>query len=298
MELRHLRYFAALSETLNFTRAADKCHVTQSTLSHQIKQLEDELNTPLFERIGKRVVMTEAGGALLNGILPALARIDSTLNALQTAPDVLQGHLRIGATHSFNTRLVPQCIATFLERYPALKITVEELSQQRIVESLMSDTLDLGVAYRPLEEHELWFEPLYNEELVLVIAKHHPLAARKRLRMVELHNLRMTLLPPMFSTRQLLDEYFRAAGAEPQVVVELNSIAPMIELIRRTDLAGIVGATAVAESDGLRIVPLENPTPIRTPGLLWRRGGSGATGGREFAQVVRKLLNQPESHIS
>ncbi len=295
MELRHLRYFAALAETLNFTRAAEKCHVTQSTLSHQIKQLEDGVGTRLFDRVGKRVVITEVGDALLSRILPALQQIDSAIGALHEAPESLQGQVRIGATHSFNTRLVPQCIASFLDRYPALKVTVEELSQERIVERLKSGDLDLGIAYRPLEGHDLWFEPLYNEELVLVVADRHPLATRKRVRMVELHNLRMTLLPPVFSTRQLLDEYFRSVGAEPQVVVELNAITPMIELIRQTELAGIVGETAIADTDGLCVVPLENPTPMRTPGLLWLRGGIGASGSREFAKVVRRILERQET---
>lgn len=295
MELRHLRYFVALAEALNFTRAAEKCHVTQSTLSHQIKQLEDETGVRLFDRVGKRVVITEAGDVLLSRILPALAQIDAAVGALQEVPGSLQGRVRIGATHSFNTRLVPQCVAKFLDRYPALQVTVEELSQQRIVERLESGDLDMGIAYRPLDGHDLWFEPLYNEELVLVVADWHPFATRKRVRMVELHQLRMTLLPTMFSTRQLLDEYFRAVGAEPQVVVELNSIAPMIELIRQTELAGIIGESAIGDSEGLRIVPLENPTPIRTPGLLWVRGAAGAAGSREFAKVVRRVLNRQET---
>ncbi|WP_437884336.1 LysR substrate-binding domain-containing protein [Pseudomonas sp. LRF_L74] len=297
MELRHLRYFAALAETLNFTRAADKCHVTQSTLSHQIKQLEDELKAPLFDRVGKRVFITEAGDALLSRILPALEQIDGAVKVLHDKPEALSGQVRIGATHSFNTHLVPQCVARFLDRYPSLQVTVEELSQSGIVERLQSGDLDLGIAYRPLEAHDLWFEPLYNEELVLVVADWHPFASRKRVRMVELHNLRMTLLPSLFSTRQLLDEYFRAAGARPQVVVELNSIAPMIELIRQTELAGIVGETAIADTTGLSVVPLESPTPIRTPGLLWLRGAAGATASREFAREVRRVLSRNEDEL-
>lgn len=294
MELRHLRYFSALAETLNFTRAAMKCHVTQSTLSHQIKQLEEELGAPLFNRIGKRVVITEAGDTLLGRILPALEQIDSAVSDIHETPDELTGQIRIGATHSFNTRLVPKCVASFLDRYPSLKITVEELSQERIVERLQSGDLDLGIAYRPLGEHNLWFEPLYNEELVLVVADWHPLASRKRVRMVELHKLRMTLLPSVYSTRLLLDECFHSAGASPQVVVELNTIGPMIELIRQTELAGIVAITAVADRSGLSVIPLEDPTPMRTPGLLWLRGVTKNLGSQEFAKVVRRQLNHDE----
>lgn len=288
MELRHLRYFSALAETLNFTRAADRTHVTQSTLSHQIKQLEDELGVKLFDRIGKRVVITEAGDNLLAQIAPALRQIDVAVNSLSTPAGSMVGHIRIGATYSFNTRLVPQCIASFLAPNPDIRVTAEELSQSKIVERLESGDLDLGIAYRPQEHHDLWFEPLYNEEMMLVVRDSHPLAKRKRMRMVELHNVRMTLLPKVFSTRQQLDECFRACGAEPLVVVEMNTIMPMIELIRQTDLAGIVGETAIEVADGLSVVALENPTPIRTPGLLWKRGGTDDFAIQQFAAVVRR----------
>src|SRR5690606_15905090 len=142
---------------------------------------------------------------------------------------------------SFNTRLVPTCVSAFLERNPAFQITVEELPQQGIVDRLISGDLDLGIAYRSPDIDQLWLEPLYNEEMVLLVPDWHPLASRKRVRMAELHQLRMTLLTQQYSTRQLLDAHFRSAGVEPRVVVEMNSVGPMIELIRKSELAGIVG---------------------------------------------------------
>ncbi len=293
MELRHIRYFAALAETLNFTRAAEKCHVTQSTLSHQIKQLEDELEVQLFNRIGKRVALTEFGDSFLRQILPALDQIDSAINNLQFEPQAIKGQVRIGATHSFMTFLIPHCISAFLERFPNINVLANELPQGEIVRLLKEGELDLGVAYRPNQEKDLWFEPLFNEEMVLVVSNKHSLATRKRVRMVELHKRKMTLLPEVYSTRHMLDECFRSVGAIPHVAVELSSIAPMLELIRHTDLAGIVGKNAIAESNGLSVIPLESPTPIRTPGLMWPRGGAKDEGSREFAKSVRRILDLP-----
>src|ERR1700722_2753800 len=128
MELRHLRYFAALAEELSFTRAAEKVHVTQSTLSHQIKQLEDELGLPLFSRIGKRVVITEAGEMLLAGVTRGLREIDDGVRSLKGSAGPLLGTLKIGSTHTFNNKFVPVCVPTFLKRHPAVSITVLELS--------------------------------------------------------------------------------------------------------------------------------------------------------------------------
>ncbi|MDP3252604.1 MAG: LysR substrate-binding domain-containing protein [Hydrogenophaga sp.] len=288
MELRHLRYFDAVAETQNFTRAAERLHVTQSTLSHQIRQLEEELGLVLFDRGHKRVALTEAGEMLRSHLMPALQQIDRGLQSLKHAPESLAGELRIGATHSFNTRLVPLCVSAFLGHHPGIKVSVEELSAELIARRLVSGHLDLGVSYRPDDRTELWFEPLYNEELKLVVAASHPLARRRRVRMVELHHCRMVLLPAQFSTRKLLDDCFEAAGAQPLVIAELNSIAPMIELIRQTDLAGIIAETAVMPAADLRVVPIEDPTPIRTPGLLWKKGANRSPIVKHMASVIRR----------
>ncbi|KAA0012620.1 LysR family transcriptional regulator [Billgrantia pellis] len=292
MELRHLRYFLALAETLNFTRAAQRVHVTQSTLSHQIRQLEEEVGRPLFAREGKKVLITETGQAFLEHVVPILRQVDRAVGALKESPDELRGELRIAATHSFNVQLIPLCLSRFMQRLPRVKVAVEELSGDGISEGLVSGRLDLGVSYRPAVPRGLRFEPLYNEELKLIVANDHPLAGRKRLRMVELNGTRMTLLAPHFSTRQMLDECFAAAGAQPQIVAELNAISPMIELVRRTDLCGIVAENALGNEPGVLAIPLESPTPIRTPGLLWSQQAHRSPASRFMAETIRQVVKQ------
>ncbi|MCE8020508.1 LysR family transcriptional regulator [Halomonas sp. MCCC 1A11036] len=292
MELRHMRYFLALAETLNFTRAAERVHVTQSTLSHQIRQLEEELGQPLFAREGKKVLITEAGRAFHERVVPILKQVDQAMGALKETPDDLRGELRIAATHSFNVQLIPLCLSVFMQRLPQVKVVVEELSGDQISEGLVNGNLDLGISYRPAIPRGLRFEPLYNEELKLIVASHHPLARRKRLRMVELNGARMTLLAPHFSTRQLLDECFAAAGAQPQIVAELNAISPMVELVRRTDLCSIVAENALSDEPGIRAIPLESPTPIRTPGLLWSQQAQRSPASRFMADTIRQVVKQ------
>jgi LysR family cyn operon transcriptional activator len=165
---------------------------------------------------------------------------------------------------------------------------VEELAAGQILKRLRSGHLDLAVSYPPAEGGDLWFEALYKEELRLVVGVGHPLARRRRVRMVELHNVRMVLLPAQFLTRKLLDECFEQAGAQPLVVAQLNSVTPMIELIRQTDLAGIITETAVAQTADLRVIPLEDPTPVRTPGLLWPKGAGRSPVLRHFTEIIRR----------
>lgn len=289
MELRHLRYFIALAGSLNFTRAAERLHVTQSTLSHQIKQLEDELGRPLFDRVGKRVALTEAGDEFLHHATRALHEIDLGLGALRQRSTELQGTLRIGATHTFHLGFIPDCIATFQQKHPLVRVVAEELPADQIAAGLQHGTLDLGIAYRPSAPGLLQFEPLYNEEMVLVVARSHPLARRKRVRMVELHHLPMVLLPTSFATRQMLDECFRSCGAEPQVMAELNTLAPMMELVCKTQLACIVAANVVPKHSDLVLIRLESPTPVRTPGMLWSSHSRDNAPTRAFSAIVRRL---------
>ena len=289
MELRHLRYFTALAETLSFTRAAERVHVTQSTLSHQIRQLEDEVGQPLFDRIGKKVVTTEAGELFLGFAGRALKEVDLGLAMLKPGAGGLTGQLRIGATHTFNIGLIPECVAQFLARHPTVQVRVEELPADQIGTKLHAGELDIGIAYRPTGPTDLWFEPLYNEEMVLVVSDAHPLAGRKRIRMVELHQQRLVLMPDYFATRTLLDECFKTSGAEPLVVAEMSTIAPMLGLALRAQVGAIVAINAVpAGMTGLQMIPIESPTPIRTPGILWRLEGDKAAPVQSFAVIVRK----------
>ena len=289
MEMRHLRYFVTLAEYLSFTRAAERVHVTQSTLSHQIRQLEEEVGQPLFERVGRRVVTTEAGELFFAFASRALKEVDQGIAMLQPGGGDLTGQVRIGATHTFNIGLIPECVALFLTRHPTVQIRVEELAAEQIVSRLRAGELDIGIAYRPGGPTDLWFEPLYNEEMALVVADTHPLAGRKRIRMVELHQQRLVLLPAYFATRTLLDECFLACGAEPVVVAEMSTIAPMLGLVLRMPIAAIVAINAVPKAmSGLQMIPLESPTPVRTPGILWQREVAQSAPVKSFAVIVRK----------
>jgi LysR family cyn operon transcriptional activator len=170
-----------------------------------------------------------------------------------------------------------------------VRVRVDELSADEIQERLLAGGLDIGIAYRPGDPTDLWFEPLYNEEMVLVVAEQHPLAGRKRIRMVELHQQRLVLLPAYFATRTLLDECFQASGAEPVVVAEMSTIAPMLGLVLRLPIGAIVAIDAVPKAmRGLRMIPIESPTPIRTPGILWQRDVPQGAPVQSFAVIVRK----------
>ncbi len=292
MELRHIRYFVAVAESLNFTRAAERVHVTQSTLSHQISALELELGKTLFDRSSKKVSLTAAGEEFLTYAVRALQALDQGVGALKEREGELSGTVRVGTTHTFNLNFIPACAAEFMLRNPTVKMVVRELSADAIDTGIANGEIDLGIAYQPVVSDDLIFEALYSEEMVLAVSDTHALAKRKRVRMAELHHQRLALLPGEFSTRTMLDECFKISGAEPIIVAEMNTVAPMLGLASRTEIGTIVARDVVPENAGLTAIPLEAPTPIRTPGILWSQVGKQTPQVRSFASIVRQLASR------
>jgi LysR family cyn operon transcriptional activator len=298
MELRHLRYFAALAEQLNFTRAAETVHVTQSTLSHQIKQLETEIGHRLFDRIGKRIVITEAGEQLLGRVKHALSEIDDGLREVRGSAQQLSGNLRIGVTHTFNVSLLPTCIDLFFRKHPSVRVTVQEQNAESVGRGVEAQDFDIGIAYRPDGAAAISFEPLCNDEMALVVSPNHHLAGRKRIRMVELHRQNLVLSTRDTTTRELLDGWFRSVGAEPIVVVEMNPIAPALALVRRIDIGAIISRQALIDVRDLHIIPIENPTPMRTPGILWNRNHQPTAAAKSFAVILRNsVVGAPKASV-
>ncbi|MDN6882384.1 LysR substrate-binding domain-containing protein [Variovorax sp. CAN2819] len=294
MELRHLRYFLALAERLSFTQAAVQLHVTQSTLSHQISQLENELGQKLFDRSARRVTLTAAGELFLPQAAKALAEIDVGIALIGAPEKAFEGTLSLGTTMTLNMGLVPKCLALFAHAHPSVRLVVEENTVDSLIADMRAGRLDLILAYRPLELEGLLFEPLYSEEMVVAVNQKHPFARRRRLRMVELHGRDLTLPARKYTTRMQIDEALRAAGAQPHVVVETSSIAGMLALVQQAPMATIVSRSALADHLGLVAIPLEGPSLQRTPGLLWPEGQVHTPTTAAFAAIVRRVAKSME----
>jgi LysR family cyn operon transcriptional activator len=291
MELRHLRYFAALAEELSFTRAAEKVHVTQSTLSHQIKQLEDELGQILFDRVNKRVLITAAGESLLACVGKVLRDIDDGVRVVKAAGRALTGNLHVGSTSTFSASRLPDCFAAYLKKQPGVRVFMRELSAYDLEQAVLKEIVEVGIGYMP-SYPGLTFEPLYIEEMVLAVSAGHPLASRRRISLAELHREPLVLNTADTATRQMLDERFSSVRAEPNVVAEMDATHAMLGLVRVSQIGAIVSEHTMVDAPDLRRVALENPTPLRTPGLLWRAGASRSAACRSFIATVRSIVSR------
>jgi LysR family cyn operon transcriptional activator len=292
MELRHLRYFLAVANTRSFTRAAERMHVTQPTLSHQIKQLEQMVGTMLFDRSTKEVELTAAGLLFKPYCERILKEIESSALAISELEGLMRGTLRMAVFHSFSHSMLPPILSEFALRYPGVHVITRLVPRMEMERELIDAELDMAVAYVAGDNDQIVAEPLFAEELVLVVGSKCPQAGRKSMPMSELATLPLVLLTPEFGARQFVDRFFTETGQQPHVVLEMNAIDPILATTRNSGLATVLSAGAIRDDSGLHIVRLTDPAPKRLVGILWRRDGHRSAAALRMAEMVREAYGQ------
>ncbi|WDD96335.1 transcriptional regulator CynR [Burkholderia sp. FERM BP-3421] len=290
MLLRHIRYFLAVAEHGNFTRAADALHVSQPTLSQQIRQLEDALGVPLFDRSGRGVRLTEFGEVYLRHARAALRQLDAGRRALHDVEDLQSGSLRLAMTPTFTAYLVGPLVERFHARYPKLTLSIREMPQEQIEALLLEDELDLGFAFEPVQLADIDAQPLWEEALALVAGPGHHQARRQRpLAPADLADEPLILLSRAFATRVNIDQYFAAHGVAPRVAIEVESLNALLEIVGGDRLATVLPAAVAARHAGLSVVELTPSLPRRTAALLTRRGAYRSAAARALVACLEAL---------
>lgn len=287
MEIRQLRYFLDIARTEHLTLSAQNLFVTQSTLSHGLRQLEEELGLRLFERLGRGLKLSQAGAVFRLYAGRALQEIEAGRMALADMTGLQSGTLTVGVIPTFLNTLVPATVAAFSSAYPKVNIVVRDLRAGPIEEQLVAGELDVGIAFYPTERQEIETEPLFEERMQLVVNHAHPLAHRRTLAMKALAGVPLALLTRAFATRRLIDDSLRHAGVAPCVRVEMESVEALIAACRCGELASIVPERAARQAADLQAIHLTSPQLVRHAGILWRRGASRSAAALEFAARLR-----------
>lgn len=297
MELRQLKYFLSVAETEHLTRSADTLNVTQSTLSHGLRLLEDEIGVPLFDRIGRGLRLSQAGVVLRDHARRALQEVEAGKMALADLAALQSGSLTVGVIPTFLTHFVPDAVADFSEAFPRVHVDVKDLRAGPIEDLLVAGQLDMGISFHPATRAEIEAEPLFEEQLTLVVNKNHAFAGRKSLRMRELAGLPLALLPRSFETRRMIDQAFNAAGTTPDVRVEMESVDALLRLCRAGSLASIAAEHAAhqavrASGSTLVSVALTDPTVVRRAAILWRKHASRSRAAQELASRLPATISR------
>jgi LysR family cyn operon transcriptional activator len=293
MELRHIKYLLAVADHQNFTRAAEALHVSQPTLSQQIKQLEHTLGVELFDRSGRTVRLTDAGSAYVHHARLALRDLEAAERAVHDVRDLSRGNLRIAVTPTFTAYLIGPLIQQFRAAYPGIRVTVLETNQDRIEADLLADRLDLGIGFAGGHAAGIEVRTLFTETLSLVVGSGHPLGTgANRVPVSELAGEPLGLLSSDFATRGHVDSYFTNCRVPQNIAIEANSISALLELVSRGVVATVLPDATTSERSDLHPLPLDPPLPTRTAQLLQRAGVYHSAAARAFGAILDAVVTE------
>jgi LysR family transcriptional regulator, cyn operon transcriptional activator len=287
MEIRLLRYFAAVAETRSFTRAAETLGISQPTLSHQIRKLESDLGTMLFERAARTVTLTSAGATFKPFCDRTLKELDSGVLAISDLQGLMRGTLRMAVFHSFANSGLGPVFAQFALLHPGVKVEARLLPRVEMERELIAGKLDLAIAYISEDTEHIVAEKLFDEELVLVVGSRNRLETGNRLPMRRIVDFPLVLLTAEFAARQFLERFFTSRHLQPKVTIEMNAVDPILAVVRHSDLATVVSEGAVGATDGIRVVHLFDPAPRRGLAVLWPRRGYRSAAALRLSEMIR-----------
>lgn len=288
MEIHRLRYFVAVAEAGSFTRAAAREGVTQPSLSQQILELEAELDARLFDRLGRKVVLTAAGEQLLPHARAVLAAVADAERSVRAGTG---GELRAGAIPTIAPYLLPGVTRRLLERHPETKLRLLEDRTERLLDAIRLGELDVGVMALPVRDDRLHVERLFAEPLLVAVPAGHRLAAKEVVRFGELAEEPFLLLDDLHCFGdQVLSLCRRGGRFEPRVACKGEQIGTLLALV-----AGGVGVTVVPEmaaagdrSKEREYRPLAAPAPTRTLCAVWHKHRYRPTAVRAFVELLKE----------
>jgi LysR family hydrogen peroxide-inducible transcriptional activator len=231
MELHQLRYFVAVARVGNFSRAAERCHVSQPSLSQQIAKLELRLGQRLFDRLGRRVILTDAGRMLLERAEAILSAVDDAEQRLRGGEEWEGGQLAIGAIPTIAPFLLPRPLDRFARRHPAVEVTVHEDVTQNLLAASLAGELDLVILATPANDERLVSEPLLTEPLLLALPAGHRLARRRRITLADLSDERFIVLNEVHCLGQQVLAFCRVHDCQPRIACRSAQIATVQALI-------------------------------------------------------------------
>lgn len=283
MELHHLRYLRAVVRTGSVTAAAEAEYVAQPSVSKQLRALERELGVPLFHRVGRKVVPTDAAVALADCADRVFDEIAATLAAVSGPDSALGGSLRMCATETVTDNLLPPALAELRLRYPRCHILVEMLGTDDAIERILADEFDLAIVVLPLFDSRLEVQPLLTEEIMLAVGRDHRWAREGRVALRDaLAEPNLLLSMPGLGLRAMVDEAARDAGIELQTTFEIRSQQAILALVASGGGIALSPRMSVEGRDD--VVALELDPPLqREVGWIRRKG-------RHLPRIAEELL--------
>jgi len=300
MDLDQLHPFLEIVRLKSFSKAAQTCYRTQPAISAQVRQLEQELNTTLFERLGTRIALTTAGKILAEyaeQILDLRRRAQDTINELDRVP---RGELVIAANEATCIYVLPQVFSEYKKQFPNVQLSVDRSYGARVVGAVLDNLADFGITQLPVQEKRLQVAKIHSDEIMLLVPSRHPLAGQKSVEPKDLLNHPL-LLPKTGTTRTRLNAWLESVESEIRISMELDST----EMIKRFVMADL-GLSFLAaslcreevEAGKLAAISLGPEPMIRKLGLIYRKDKALSKAALGFIQVILEHAGSLDPAVS
>src|SRR5438876_8045690 len=290
IEIRHLRYFLAVAGAGSFSRAADRLGISQPSISQQMRDLEAGLRISLFQRRGKRILLTAAGLIFQEHARAILHQMENFLDELSRDSVQLRGALHLGIVPWLDVALVPQLLGLFAARHPNVNLTVTEISSDDIETALEEGRLDVGLGFLTRHSPNLRYERLSSDEFALIVPAGHPWWNRRMVRLSELHQQRLLQLPRSFLVRRMADTICRTHQVRPRTVAEISAIETLLRSLAPLKAAAMMPKIALRGEKGLKAIPLQGKNLSVEIGLLRLVGSAANSAVGLFTKVAQTVV--------
>ncbi|HEJ9174467.1 LysR family transcriptional regulator [Serratia nevei] len=294
--LKQLRVFVAVARHGSFSRAGEAIGLTQSAVSHSVKELEAEVGVRLLDRTTREVVLTDAGLRLANRVERLLDELQAALLDARSFGVQRSGTVRVATSQTISAHLMPQCIAAGEREYPEIRIMLRDQAQQQVLRSVRNAEVDFGIVVDPVQAVDLECEAVLHEPFLLLCRDDHPFAARQEVRWSALNGCLLVLQDYASGSRPLIDSALRQQGVEAQVVQEIGHPATLFPMVAEGIGISIFPALALPLPEGGRLRVRRLVPEINRALMLVRRKNRSLTPAAEAIwQVARQqaaLLHQ------
>ncbi len=289
MELHQLRYFVAVAETENFTRAAERSHVSQPSLSQQILNLESEIGHKLFHRLGRKAVVTEAGVAFLERARRILFEVENAAKELGDHPS-LGRRITVGAVQTVMPYLLTPLIAELHTSHPNLLIDAREDFRANLLRGVIEGDLDMAIVPLPVKDHRISIEPLLMEPLLLVVGKTHPIASRTEISLNDLSDETFASLGDASALATQIRTFFGDQKLQPRIGIHCAQVATLKQFVAAGLGISILPQLARMADDRetLTYLRLTGSAPTRELVVIRHLQRYQSRGAEQFLSVLRE----------
>ena len=288
MEMQQLRYVVAVARTANISRAAELCHVSQPSLSQQIKKLEDELGERLFDRLKRQVKLTSHGETFLGRAIRILEEVDAVKREATDARDLLRGTLTIGVLPTIAPYLLPEVMAQFTEKYPGVEIVVQEDTTARLLKFALDYEIDFALASHPIQNERLEIKGLFSEELLLALPPGHRLTRKRTVAVADLEDEQFIVMKEGHCLGEQVLGFCDRRDVKPRISFRSSQLETVQAFVASG--LGISLIPAMATQSKRENLPeyrsLQSPRPERKIVVAWPKQRRPGRAANEFLKMV------------